>query len=96
VFPEFLALMKPGVLRFTPHVQSVEAAMAHDPDLNAFLGGVDVVVYATGAERVLDRVPQNVQAIEYRHVPDSHAIQLELLPIIDRLRAGLPLKETSA
>jgi DNA-binding transcriptional regulator YhcF (GntR family) len=96
VFPEFLALMKPGVLRFTPHVQNVEVALADDPDLNAFLGRVDVVVYATGAENVLDRLPRNVQAIEYRHVPDPHAIQRELLPVIERLRAGLPLKETSA
>jgi len=96
VFPEFLALMKPGVRRFTPHVQNVEASMADDPDLNGFLGRVDVVVYATGAERVLDRLPQNVQAIEYRHVPDPHAVQSELLPIVERLRAGLPFRETSA
>lgn len=96
VFPEFLALMKPGVLRFTPHVQSVEVALADDPDLDAFFGRVDAVVYATGAESVLDRLPWNVPAIEYRHVPDPHAIQRELLPVIERLRAGLPLKETSA
>jgi DNA-binding transcriptional regulator YhcF (GntR family) len=96
VFPEFLALMKPGVLRFTPHVQSVEVTLADDPDLNAFLNRVDVVVYATGAEGVLDQVSPNAQAIEYRHVPDPHAVQRELLPVIERLRAGLPLKETSA
>ncbi|MET0527189.1 MAG: hypothetical protein ABW003_02380, partial [Microvirga sp.] len=84
------------VLRFTPHVQSVEVALADDPDLNAFLNRVDVVVYATGAEGVLDQVSPNAQAIEYRHVPDPHAVQRELLPVIERLRAGLPLKETSA
>jgi hypothetical protein len=96
VFPEFLALMKPGVLRFTPHVQSVEVTLADDPDLNAFLNRVDVVVYATGAEGVLDQVSPNAQAIEYRHVPDPHAVQRELLPVIERLRVGLPLKENSA
>jgi DNA-binding transcriptional regulator YhcF (GntR family) len=95
VFPEWLALMKPGVLRFTPHVQSVEVALADDPDLAAFLSRIDVVVYATGVENVLGRLPPHAQAIEYRHVPDPHAIQRELLPIIERLRAGLPLKETS-
>jgi DNA-binding transcriptional regulator YhcF (GntR family) len=93
VFPEFLALMKPGVLRFTPHVQSVEVAIADDPDLEAFLGRIDVAVYATGAERILDRLPDGAQAIEYRHVPDPHAIQRELLPVIERLRTSLPLKE---
>jgi DNA-binding transcriptional regulator YhcF (GntR family) len=95
VFPEFLALMKPGVLRFTPHVQSVEVALAEDPDLEAFLSRTDVVVYATGVESVLGRLPSHARAIEYRHVPDPHAVQRDLLPIIERLRAGLPLKETS-
>jgi DNA-binding transcriptional regulator YhcF (GntR family) len=96
VVPEFLALMKPGVLRFTPHVQSVEVALAGDPRLAAFLERANVVVYATGAERVLSELPPGVEAIEYRHVPDPHAVQRELLPAIERLRAGLPLKETSA
>ena len=96
VFPEFLVLMKPGVLRFTPHVQSVEVALVDDPDLKAFLGRLDVVVYATGAEGALDGLPDGVEAIEYRHVPDPHAIQRELLPAIERRRAGLPLKETTA
>ena len=96
VFPEFLALMKPGVLRFTPHIRSVDVALANDPDLDAFLERTDVVVYATGVENVLGRLPPHAQAIEYRHVPDPHAVQRELLPIIERLRAGFPLKETSA
>jgi DNA-binding transcriptional regulator YhcF (GntR family) len=96
VFPEFLVLMKPGVLRFTPHVRSVEVTLVDDPDLDDFLRRIDVAVYATGAERVLDRLPRGVRAIEYRHVPDPHAIQRDLLPVIERLRAGLPLKETSA
>ena len=96
VFPEFLALMKPGVLRFTPHVQSVEVALADDPGLAAFLERVNVVVYATGPNVCSSELPRGVEAIEYRHVPDPHAVQRELLPAIERLRAGLPLKETSA
>jgi DNA-binding transcriptional regulator YhcF (GntR family) len=96
VFPEFLALMKPGVLRFTPHVQSVEVALTDDADLPAFLQRVDVVVYATGAERAIESCPSGLQVIEYRHVPDPHSVQRELLPAIERLRAGLPLKEVPA
>jgi DNA-binding transcriptional regulator YhcF (GntR family) len=96
VFPEFLALMKPGVLRFTPHVGRAHAALVDDPDLPAFLERVDVVVYATGAERALRNLPGDTQAIEYRHVPDPHSVQRELLPSIERLRAGLPLKESGA
>jgi hypothetical protein len=71
-------------------------ALVDDPDLKAFLGRLDVVVYATGAEGALDGLPDGLEAIEYRHVPDPHAIQRELLPAIERLRAGLPLKETTA
>ncbi|MEL4419765.1 hypothetical protein, partial [Shewanella algae] len=37
MFPEFLALMKPGVLRFTPHVADVEVGMFNDPDLDDLL-----------------------------------------------------------
>ena len=96
VFPEFLALMKPGVLRFTPHVRSVAVALVGDPGLAAFLERVDVVVYATGAEPVLRELPLGVEAIEYRHVPDPHAVQRELLPAIERLRTGLPLKEIAS
>ena len=36
VFPEFLALMKPGVLRYTPHVRGVEAALVDDPRLDEY------------------------------------------------------------
>jgi DNA-binding transcriptional regulator YhcF (GntR family) len=96
VFPEFLALMKPGVLRFTPHVRAVEVALADDPGLAATLERVDVVVHATGAERVLAALPSEVESIEYRHVPDPHAIERELLPVVERLRAGLPMREAFA
>ncbi len=37
IFPEFMALMKPGVLRFTPHVSDAEVRLITAPDLKAFL-----------------------------------------------------------
>lgn len=88
VFPEFLALMKPGVLRFTPHVSDARVAMLSDPALDDFLAEVDVAVYATGAEAVRERLPAGRTAIEYRHVPDPHAIRNTLLPLVERLRGG--------
>lgn len=93
VFPEFLALMKPGVKRFTPHVRSVEAALLGDAALAGQLRAADVIVYATGAEAVLTQLSRTIPAIEYRHVPDPHAIQRELLPVIESVRARLPIKE---
>ena len=88
VFPEFLALMKPGVMRFAPHVPSVSGIVADDPGLSAFLQRVDVVVYATGAETALKAAGAISGAIEYRHVPDPHAVQGHLLPLIETIRSG--------
>ncbi|MFO1150652.1 MAG: GntR family transcriptional regulator [Alsobacter sp.] len=95
VFPEFLALMKPGVLRFAPHVPSVEAIVLDDPGLAAFLQKVDVIVYATGAERVLALAPSGLRSIEYRHVPDPHAVQASLLPLVETIRSGAPAPNAS-
>jgi DNA-binding transcriptional regulator YhcF (GntR family) len=85
VFPEFLSLFKPGVLRFAPHVQTVEATVADDPALDAFMAGVDVVVFATGAEAAVSRRPAGMPAIEYRHAPDPHSVRQLLLPALKRL-----------
>ena len=88
VFPEFLALMKPGVLRFAPHLQNVGAALADDPALAAFVAGCDVLVYSTGAEAAVASRPAATAAIEYRHAPDPHAVRQVLVPALARLRAA--------
>ncbi|MCP8939424.1 GntR family transcriptional regulator [Alsobacter sp. SYSU M60028] len=88
LFPEFLPLMKPGVQRFAPHVASVEATVLSDPKLAELLERVDVVVYATGAEDVRNRVSSHVATIEYRHAPDPLSVQTVLLPQIERIRNG--------
>ena len=78
-FPDFLPLMRPGVSRFAPHVETVDAALLDD----AVLGGYDVVVYATGAEAVLDRLPRGLVAIEYRHSPDPGDIDRVVRPMLE-------------
>ena len=87
VYPEFMALMKLGVLRFTPHVANPELRLMTAPDLQAFLAGVDVLVYASGAGEILRHWPVGQQAIEFRYVPDPHAIEQTLIPAIERLRS---------
>jgi DNA-binding transcriptional regulator YhcF (GntR family) len=82
-FPEFLPLMRPGICRFAPHLDGVDAAVLDAPDLAARLAGHDVVVYATGAEAVLDRLPTGALAIEYRHSPDLGDIDRILRPLLD-------------
>ena len=65
VYPEFMALMKLGVLRFTPHVANPELRLMTAPDLQAFLTGVDVLVYASGAGEILRHWPAGRQACQW-------------------------------
>lgn len=89
MFPEFAALMKPGVLRFAPHVSDVDVRLITSPDLEAFLAQVDVAVYASGAKTAVERLlPPGRPALEFRYVPDPHAIRDNLLPLLERLRAS--------
>ncbi|WP_084327454.1 GntR family transcriptional regulator [Salinarimonas rosea] len=89
VFPEFVPIMKPGVLRFAPDVADVDIRLLDDPDLDVLLRGVDVLVYASGAELALPRLPRGAVAIEFRHVPSPHAVRETLLPLVEEMRAGL-------
>ena len=41
-----------------------------------------------GAEDVLDGLPADVRAFEYRHVPDPVQVETVLLPLVERLRAA--------
>ncbi|WP_201863281.1 GntR family transcriptional regulator [Microvirga soli] len=94
IFPEFAALMKPGVLRFAPHVSTVDVRLITAPDLAAFLTQVDVAIYASGAESAVKKLlPPGMQALEFRYVPDPHAIRATLLPVIERLRSSIESQE---
>ncbi|MBM1173808.1 GntR family transcriptional regulator [Microvirga arabica] len=94
VFPEFAALMKPGVLRFAPHVSAVNVRLITAPDLAAFLTQIDVAIYASGAESTVRKLlPPGRQALEFRYVPDPHAIRATLLPVIERLRSSIVSQE---
>ena len=51
-------------------------------ELTALLASSDVVVFASGAEEVLPRLPARAKAIEYRHAPDTAEIERVLVPLI--------------
>ncbi len=93
IFPEFMALMKPGVLRFTPHVSNIQVRLITAPDLKDFLNSIDVLVYASGAEHLVKELPPGKQAIEFRYVPDPHIFRQTILPVIERLRSETRSKE---
>ncbi len=79
--PEFLSIMKRNVHRFAPHVRSVQAAVVDTEALAPVLSWSDVVVLATGAESVAERLRAGQRQIAYRHIPDPGDV--------DRLAASL-------
>lgn len=85
-FPTFTQLMKSGAQAFAPHIRKLEAMAIDDPMLDEKLRTADTVVYSTGAEDVLRRLPSGVASAEYRHTPDPHAIRDTLIPLIDLIR----------
>lgn len=97
-FPEFLPFMKAGVQRFAPHVHDIRATILDSPDLAQILQGADVVVRASGSERVIGMLPSDTPSFEYRHTPDPREIDQVLLPMLEEIRgdAAQPITPTSA
>ncbi len=91
-FPEFAGLMRLNVLRFISHVSGAAITSVDATDLESFVRTVDVVVYATGSERVCDMVTSRQLVIEYRHSPDPNNIKNDLLPLLEDLRAAKQLR----
>lgn len=85
-FPGFLGLMLAGAHSFAPHVRHIESMLIDDPDLDAKLQQASVVVYATGADEVVHRLPQGVEGFEYRHTPDPNAIRERIIPLVEEFR----------
>ena len=94
-FPEFAGLMRLNVLRFISHVSSAKITSVDALDLDRFVKEVDVLVYATGSDRVCDLVGSHQIALEYRHSPDPNNIQNDILPLIEEIRAAKHLTKKS-
>jgi hypothetical protein len=88
-FPEFLPFMKAGIQRFAPHVHDIRSTLLESPDLARVLQGAEVVVRASGSERVVDMLPADVPSFEYRHTPDPREIDQILLPLLEDIRGAL-------
>jgi hypothetical protein len=86
--PEFVVTFRRAIERFASHVAAVTTIVVDTPQVAALVAQADVVVYATGAEDVLDGLPADVRAFEYRHVPDPVQVETVLLPLVERLRAA--------
>jgi DNA-binding transcriptional regulator YhcF (GntR family) len=94
-FPDFLPLMRPGIGRFAPHVEVAAGVLVDADDLDGRIAAADAVVYATGAEAVLDRLPRGVDAVEYRHSPDPGDIDRVVRPLLDAAPGAPPREEVA-
>jgi DNA-binding transcriptional regulator YhcF (GntR family) len=85
-FQDYIAIMRPSVREFAPHISDVSVTWASAPDLADTLARCDAVIFATGADRVADAVRPGVPCIEFRHAPDPEALENLLVPYLAQLR----------
>jgi DNA-binding transcriptional regulator YhcF (GntR family) len=85
-FKDYIAIMRPSIREFAPHVASIVTTWSSAPDLAATLANSDVVVFASGADHVARLAPPGVNCFEYRHAPDPGALETSLAPQLAQLR----------
>ena len=85
-FADFLHPLKSSVGQFAPHATITQTAVLATKQVERVIRVCDVIVFATGAESILERLPHRTAAFEFRHVPDPKSIINYVLPKIQRLR----------
>lgn len=75
-YPEFLATMMDEVSSFClAAMPAPYALLGQDGQLEDLLARIDVLVYASGSEEILGRVPERVRTIELRHSLDPDSVR---------------------
>ena len=87
-FEEYIAIMKPSIRQFAPHVSDIHVTYSDAPDLARALADRDVVVYATGADAVTALLQPGTRCFEYRHSPHPGELARLLVPYLARLRTA--------
>jgi len=85
-FQEYIAIMRPSVREFAPHIADIKVTWAASPDLADVIRGCDAVIFASGADHIIDLVQPGVPCFEYRHAPDPGALENVLVPYLAELR----------
>ena len=85
-FQDYIAIMRPSVREFAPHLTDIRVTWSSAPDLRAVIAHCDAVIFASGADHVVDLVPPGVPCFEYRHAPDPGALESVLVPYLADLR----------
>jgi len=85
-FQEYIAIMRPSVREFAPHVSDIRVTWSSAPDLDETIGQCNAVIFASGADHVTERVAPGIPCFEYRHAPDPGAVENILAPHLADLR----------
>jgi DNA-binding transcriptional regulator YhcF (GntR family) len=86
-YAEFLTPLKLRVIAFAPHVEVTRAAVVDAPNLDDVARFSDVVVFTTGSDAVVRRLPPSVPRIEFRYAPDPTSVHEALVRLLEALRA---------
>jgi len=87
-FRDYIAIMRPSVREFAPHISDIRVTWSAAPDLDETLVGCDAVIFASGADHVAGRVQPGIPCFEFRHAPDPGALQTLLVPYLAALRSN--------
>jgi len=88
-FEEYIAIMRPSIRQFAPHVSDILVTTSSAPDLRESLARRDVVIYATGADGVTALLAPGTRHFEYRHSPDPGELSRVLTPFLAELRSRI-------
>jgi DNA-binding transcriptional regulator YhcF (GntR family) len=95
-FKEYIAIMRPSIRKFAPHVADIRVTWASAPDLTETVQQCNAIVYATGADAVATLARPGMPCFEYRHAPDQGALQNVLQPHLSELRRAKASDTTRA
>ncbi|HEY4203166.1 MAG TPA: GntR family transcriptional regulator [Devosiaceae bacterium] len=85
-FKDYIAIMRPSIREFAPHVADIRVTWSAAPDVAEVVEQCDAVIYATGADDVANLARPGVRCFEYRHAPDQGALHNVLVPYLAHLR----------
>ncbi len=84
-YPEFLQSLLDEVSSYCLAQQPLLRATLHQEErIREMLSQIDVLVYASGSDTILDWLPPNVEAIEYQYWPDADSVN-RLRPLIAKM-----------
>ena len=75
-YPEFLQTMIDQVVSYGQTIKPLlSAVLGQDDRIREMMSRIDVLVYASGSESILQWVPDHVEVIEFKHTPEPESVR---------------------